>query len=80
MKKRNSKGLSPNAVQKQKITEALLKTGMTFPEVKEAFKSYDIRRKIVHIKGKKVKRIVMLPKNHSDGDELLDNAIHVSIS
>ena len=71
MSLKKSKGLSPSAVQKQKIIATLLKTGMSESEIKEAFKLYKIERKTVYENGKKVKRTVMLPKSGIKGDEVI---------
>ncbi len=54
--RRNLKVYTPSSVQKQKITETLLKSGMTHEEIKEAFKLYKIERKIVYKNGKKRRR------------------------
>ena len=71
MSKKKSKGLSPSAVQKQKIIATLLKAGMTDEEIKETFKLYKIERKTVRENGKKVKRTVMSPKSGIKGDEVI---------
>ena len=71
MKKKKSKGLSSSEVQKQKIISTLLKTGMSDEEISEAFKKYTIERKIVYENGRKLKRVVMLPKQGVKGDEVI---------
>lgn len=73
--KKKSKGLSPQEVQKQKIISALLKTGMSYEEIKEAFQKYTIERKVVYQNGRKLKRVIMLPKSGVKSDEV----IHVSL-
>ena len=75
MKKKKSKGLSPSAVQRQKIVSTLLKAGMSYQEINEAFQKYTIERKVVYENGRKLKRVIMLPKEGTIGDE----AIHVSL-
>ena len=71
MKKKKSKGLSPKEIQKQKIISTLLKTGMSHEEIAEAFKKYTIERKTVYQNGRKLKRLVMLPKAGIEGDEII---------
>jgi hypothetical protein len=71
MKKKKSKGLSPSSVQKQKITLTLLKTGMSDEDIEEAFKKYTIERKIVYENGRKIKKVIMLPKNGVKGEGVI---------
>lgn len=71
MKKKKSKGLSSSEVQKQKIISTLLKAGMSDEEINEAFKKYTIERKIVYENGRKLKRVVMLPKQGVKGDGVI---------
>lgn len=71
MKKKKSKGLSSSEVQKQKIISTLLKAGMSDEEISEAFKKYTIERKIVYENGRKLKRVVMLPKQGVKGDGVI---------
>ena len=70
-KKKKSKGLSPDRVQKQKIISTLLKSGMSDEEIAEAFKKYTIERKIVYENGRKIKKVIMLPKTGVKGDEVI---------
>lgn len=71
MKKHKSKGLSPSEVQKQKIISTLLKSGMSHEQVTEAFTKYTIERKIVYKNGRKIKRVIMLPKGGVKGDGVI---------
>ena len=75
MKRKKTKGLSAKAVQRQKITQTLLKAGMTYEEIESAFKSYNIERKVVWENGKRRKRTIMLPKEGGKSDA----AIRVSL-
>ena len=71
MKKKKPKGLSPDKVQKQKIVTTLLKTGMSIEEIEEAFKKYTIERKIFYKNGRKIKKVIMLPKEGVKGDGVI---------
>lgn len=71
MKKKKSKGLSPSQVQKQKIISTLLKSGMSYEEATEAFKKYTVERKIVYKNGRKLKRVIMLPKEGVKGNKVI---------
>lgn len=75
MKKKKSKGLSPQSIQKQKIIATLLKSGMNEEQIAHAFKKYTIERKVIHKNGRKIKRVIMLPKEGAKSDEV----IHVSL-
>ncbi len=77
-KNTKGKGLSSNAVQKQKIIGALRKTGMSDEEISEAFKLYNIERKVSYKNGKKIREVVMLPKTMNK-DEEINEVIHVSL-
>ena len=68
---KKSKGLSPAEVQRQKIIATLLKSGMSFQQVEEAFQKYTIERKIVYKNGRKLKRLSMMPKQGVEGDEVI---------
>ena len=70
-KKKKSPGLSPEQVQKQKIISTLLKSGMSDEEIAQAFKKYTIERKIVYKDGRKIKKVIMLPKNGVQGDGVI---------
>ena len=70
-KKKKSKGLSPDRVQKQRIVSTLLKSGMSDEEIAKAFKNYTIKRKIVYEDGRKIKKVVMLPKTGVKGDGII---------
>lgn len=69
--KKKSKGLSPSSVQKQKIISTLLKTGMSESDIEEAFRKYTIERKIVYENGRKIKKVVMLPKKGIKGESVI---------
>ncbi|MEN9518459.1 MAG: hypothetical protein RLZZ381_1047 [Cyanobacteriota bacterium] len=69
--KKKSKGLSPSSVQKQKIISTLLRTGMSESDIEEAFKKYTIERKIVYENGRKIKKVIMLPKKGIKGEEVI---------
>ncbi|NJO98649.1 MAG: hypothetical protein HC764_23815 [Pleurocapsa sp. CRU_1_2] len=69
--KKKSKGLSPDKIQKQKIILTLLKTGMSDEDIEEAFKKYTIERKIVYENGRKIKKVIMLPKKGIKGDGVI---------
>ena len=77
-KKKKGKGLSSNAVQKQKIIGALRQTGMSDEEISEAFKLYNIERKVSYKNGRKIRQVVMLPKTMNK-DEEMNEVIHVSL-
>lgn len=68
-KKKKPKGLSPDKVQKQKIVSTLLKTGMSLEGIAQAFDKYTIERKTFYQDGRKIKKVIMLPKEgvKSDG-------------
>jgi hypothetical protein len=69
--KKKLKGLSPSSVQKQKIISTLLRTGMSESDIEDAFKKYIIERKIVYENGRKIKKVIMLPKKGIKGDEVI---------
>ncbi|MEY2831390.1 MAG: hypothetical protein RLZZ574_648 [Cyanobacteriota bacterium] len=71
MKKKKSKGLSPSSVQTQKIISTLLRTGMSESDIEEAFKKYNIERKIVYENGRKIKKVIMLPKKGIRGEGVI---------
>jgi hypothetical protein len=77
-KKLKGKGLSSNVVQKQKIISTLLKMGMSDEEILHAFASYNIERQVFYKNGKKMKRVIMLPKTMSQ-EEGIREAIYVSL-
>lgn len=63
--------MSPEKVQQQKIISTLLKTGMSDEEIEDAFKKYQIERKIVYENGRKIKKVIMLPKSGIRGDGVI---------
>lgn len=77
-KKKKGKGLSSNAIQKQKIIGAMRQTGMSDEEISKAFKLYNIERKVFYKNGKKTRQVVMLPKTMNK-DEEINEAIRVSL-
>ena len=71
MSQKKTRGHSAKAVQRQKIISTLLKAGMSEEEVAEAFKKYRIERKIVYENGRKIKKVIMLPKEGVKGNEVI---------
>ncbi len=71
MNKKKPRGHSAKTVQRQKIISTLMKAGMSEEEIAEAFKKYSIERKIVYENGRKIKKVIMLPKEGVKGDEVI---------